>query len=191
MTEFWWTFSHLRKFMLQLFLWSSTQMVKVLKWQKFVKCPHFLIWTHDLTTFLNFRRTWSAQLLVSGIVMSQTVASRSPEVPGPTRPQLQPQFDQPSEDWEKWRTCKNCSLFQMCARYKWIKKKVSTNSSTNPSSKCAAAYWYFRCEVRYFVHHPFYVAIDTCVATGHTPHAASLSKRRDPNDLHTFNWISS
>ena len=151
----------------------------------------FLVWTYDLTTFLNFRRTWNAQLLVSGIVMSQTVASGLPEVLGPTQLLLQPQFDQPSEDWEKWRTCKNCSLFEMCARYKWIKKNGSTSSSTDPSSKCATAYSYLWCEVCYFVHHPFYVAIDACVAARHTPHAASLSKWCDPNDLHTFNWISS
>merc|ERR1711935_372310 len=44
------------------------------------------------------RRTWNVTLLVSGIVTSITAVSQSPEVLGPTPPQLQPQFDQPSED---------------------------------------------------------------------------------------------
>ena len=77
--------------------------------------------------FINYRRTWSARLLVSGNATSKIAVSLSPEVLGPTQPLLQPQSDQPSEDWEKWRTCKKCSLFLFSACVS-TKKRVNNKS---------------------------------------------------------------
>ena len=82
--------------------------------------------------FINYRRTWSARLLVSGNVTSKIAVSPSPEVLGPIQPLLQPQSDLPSEDWEKWRTCKKCSLFLFSAcvstKKEWIKRNKKFGS---------------------------------------------------------------
>mgnify|MGYP007045551457 CR=1 FL=1 len=100
--------------------------------------------------FINYRKTWSARLLVSGNVTSKIAVSPSPEVLGPIQPLLQPQSDLPSEDWEKWRTCKKMFFILIqCVRVnkkEWIKRNkevwFSTSSFSNPSSKCAITHRY-------------------------------------------------
>ena len=74
----------------------------------------------------------------------------------------------------------------------WIKKVwFSTNSFSNPSSKCAITHRHLWCDVCYFVHHPAYITIDPCIAARDVFHTTTLTKWCDPYDLHTICWIAS
>ena len=65
---------------------------------------------NNLNFFVNFRRTWSAPLLVFGIVTSTIAALPLLEEPGRIRPQLLHRSDPLFEDWEKWKISKSISI---------------------------------------------------------------------------------
>ena len=66
---------------------------------------------NNLNFFVNFRRTWSAPLLVFGIVTSTIAALPLLEEPGRIRPQLLHRSDPLFEDWEKWKISKSISIY--------------------------------------------------------------------------------
>ena len=66
---------------------------------------------NNLNFFVNFRRTWSAPLLVFGIVTSTIAALPLLEEPGRIRPQLLHRSDPLFEDWEKWKIFKSISIY--------------------------------------------------------------------------------